>query len=272
VNFQLEPAFENGIQRLNDLGNAASSKRTAKTYDKFMNLPVPMRDSKTLLKLLRLHLQSDPPAAPILKVSLVAEPARPRAAQGGLFLPSSPDPEKLGLTVARLRNLIGDSNVGSPELLDTHRADEFRMACFFPSGAASNPHKNKKTIPNEAQPAAPPEAPNEQRPLTALRIFRPALPANVEMHGEYPARVSFSGLRARVTAVSGPWRTSGDWWRDNAWHQDEWDLELRFDAAADRGHPKKKANAKGLRISQDGVYRICFDSIRQDWFVRGVYD
>ena len=268
VNFQLEPAFENGIQRLNDLGQTAGKKSPAKTYEKCMNLPVPMRDSKMLLKLLRLHLQSDPPAAPILKVSLVAEPARPRAAQGGLFLPSSPDPEKLELTVARLRNLIGDSNVGSPELLDTHRADEFRMACFFPPGAASNPLRNKKSEPRPTLP----ETQNKRWPLTAFRVFRPALPANVEMRGEYPARVSFNGLRARVMTVSGPWRTSGDWWRENAWHQDEWDLELRFESASGSAHSEQRATAKYLKGSRDGVYRLYFDSIRQSWFVRGVYD
>ena len=107
-----------------------------------MNLPVPMRDSKMLLKLLRLHLQSDPPAAPILKVIMVAEPARPRAAQGGLFLPISPDPEKLELTVARLANLVGDSNIGSPELVDTHRPGEFRLSRFLSPSASS---KNRNT-------------------------------------------------------------------------------------------------------------------------------
>ncbi len=271
MSFQLEPAFENGIQRLNDLGQTASKKGAAKAYEKSMNLPVPMRDPKMLLKLVRLHLQSDPPAAPILKVSLVAEPARPRAAQGGLFLPSSPDPEKLELTVARLRNLVGDSNVGSPELLDTHRADEFRMACFFSRGAASNTPKDKKTIRTEPRPALP-ETQNKRGPLTAFRVFRPALPANVEIRGEYPARVSFNGLCARVMTVSGPWRTSGDWWRESPWHQDEWDLELRFEAASTSGRRRQRANAEHLKNSRNGVYRLYFDSVREGWFVRGVYD
>src|SRR4029077_9581609 len=31
-------------------------------YEKILTLPVPMRDSKMLLRLLRLHLQSDPPS------------------------------------------------------------------------------------------------------------------------------------------------------------------------------------------------------------------
>ena len=69
-----------------------------------------------LLNLLRLHLQGDPPAAPIVQIFLAAEPAAPRAMQTGLFLPSSPDPEKLELTIARLANLVGDSHVGSPRI------------------------------------------------------------------------------------------------------------------------------------------------------------
>ena len=91
-----------------------------------------MRDSKMLLKLLRLQLQGDPPAAPILKLALAADPSAPRVAQGGLFIPQGPDPEKLELTIARLANLVGDGNIGSPRLVDTHRPGEFRMRRFLP--------------------------------------------------------------------------------------------------------------------------------------------
>src|ERR1700723_2293235 len=103
-----------------------------KLYQKALTLPVPMRDSKLLLKLLRLQLQSAPPPASIVKIILSAEPSRPRAAQSGLFVPSSPDPEKLELTVARLAKLVGNTNIGSPELVDTHRPGEFRMSQFNP--------------------------------------------------------------------------------------------------------------------------------------------
>jgi len=89
----------------------------SKIYEKVLNLPVAMRDSKTLLKLMRLQLQANPPHASILKITLAAEPAFVRAAQGGLFRPSIPDPEKLELTVARLAKLVGSANVGSPELV-----------------------------------------------------------------------------------------------------------------------------------------------------------
>ena len=54
--------------------------------------------------------------APVLKVHLRAEPAKPRRTQHGLFVPASPEPEKLELTVARLRSLVGEGQVGTPEL------------------------------------------------------------------------------------------------------------------------------------------------------------
>ncbi len=98
VRFDLEPAFTDPLQ-----------KSAPKIYEKVLSLPVPMRDSKMLLKLLRLQLQAEPPSAPILKIVLAADPARPRVSQGELFLPSVPDPEKLELTIARLANLVGDS-------------------------------------------------------------------------------------------------------------------------------------------------------------------
>ena len=77
--------------------------------------------ARTFLKLLQLDLKAHPPGAPIVKIHLAAEPVRPRAAQNGLFLPPSPEPEKLELTLARIAGIVGEDKVGSLELLDTHR-------------------------------------------------------------------------------------------------------------------------------------------------------
>ena len=275
VRFELDPAFENGIQRLeSNTCQEGDSKPVAKIYERSMSLPVPMRDSKTLLKLLRLQLQSDPPTAPILKVRMSAEPARLRAAQGGLFVPISPDPEKLELTVARLANLVGDANVGSPELVDTHRPGEFRINRFRPAnGAADNqssfpPRKKKKTAVAPASSAdtnSGEMSPSgrERRPLTAFRIFRPPLPVKVDLRDGHPARLAFNGRHAKVMAASGPWRTSGDWWRGETWQHEEWDLELSFEPGRNLDHTK---------LPERGIYCIYFDSIRQDWFARGMYD
>ena len=94
-----------------------------------LRLPVPMLDQKAFLRMLQLDLSGRPPAAAVLKVHLAAEPVKPRRTQQGLFVPSLPEPEKLELTVARVRHLVGQDRVGTPELSDTHRP-----RYFFPCG------------------------------------------------------------------------------------------------------------------------------------------
>jgi protein ImuB len=253
THFDLEDSFEKDFQVLSE----NSPKLAPKTYEKVLSLPIPTRHSKMLLKLLRLKLQADPPHAAILKIILSAEPARPRAAQGGLFLPGSPDPGKLELTLGRLANLVGNSNVGSPELIDTHRPGDFRMGRFVPeTGESKTPKKNR---------AATTHAPGET-PLTTFRVFRPEIQAKVELRENYPTRIFFQGMRGNILAASGPWRTSGDWWREDTWQHDEWDVEIRFDSVS--GHSQKISSPR----TQDGLYRIYYDSIRAAWFARGRYD
>ena len=227
-----------------------------KMYEKLLALPVPMRDPKILLKLLRLHLQSDPPHAPIVHIFLAADPAPPRVRQEGLFLPSAPDPEKLELTIARLANLVGTSNVGAPRLLDSHRLDAFEMSRFIPSQNAPETHPKNIDIREDREPVA------------AFRVFRPAPRAKVTVREGCPVHVSFPGMHGKITAASGPWRASGEWWREDAWHREEWDVEVHRPAAS---------NAKTFDHSlsaepQKGLYRIYFDPVRQAWFVAGMYD
>jgi protein ImuB len=98
--------------------------------DRTLRLPIAMRDPRTFLKLLMLDIESHPPQSAICAVSIAAEPANPRSIQKGLFQPLAPEPEKLELTIARLVKLVGDDNIGSPELVDTHRPGAFRMKRF----------------------------------------------------------------------------------------------------------------------------------------------
>lgn len=245
LRFDLERSPENNSQFLD---GKSSGEPALGIYEKVLNLPVPMRDSKMLLRLLRLQLQANPPQASITKIYLAAESARQRVAQGGLFLPSSPDPEKLELTIARLTNLVGDSHIGSPELIDTHRPGEFRINRFAPSRDESL--KNHKS----------------SKPATGFRAFRPSLPLKVELREGHPARISFCGMRGEVVAASGPWRTSGDWWREDPWQHDEWDLEIHF-----RFSPTIHLE-RAFRCPQRGLYRIYYDAIRGNWFMRGIYD
>jgi protein ImuB len=187
-------------------------------HQRSFQFPVPMQDSRTFLKLLQLDLAAHPPSGPVKKILLAAEPAPPRFAQSGLFLPRGPTPERLELTLARIRNITGDDRVGSAELLDTHAPGAFRMHAFHPANPQSS-----KTAMNEAPPSGTPTQ------WTALRIFRPPLQTKVQMKHGMPTRVFLRGQAHLVTAAAGPWRKSGGWWTDQSWTRDEWDLELQAD-------------------------------------------
>jgi protein ImuB len=291
--FELEPSFEKDVQSLND----ESRKKTApKEFAKVLTLPVAMRDAKVLLKLLRLSLQSDPPKSPIQKIRMTADAAAPRVAQSGLFVPRGPDPEKLELTVARLMKLVGESNVGVAELIDTHRAENFRVSRWTSGAIAGEvdrrggPGRAKRKRKSFVGKEEPRSGDGSKITASGFRVLRPPLVAMVEaddQHERRPLRVSFSGMRGDVIAASGPWRSSGEWWQEDGWDHDEWDLAIDFGKKAEPRERKLEriglvamnVNAlKKTKIPQPspwprhGVYRIFYDLPRKSWFVRGFYD
>ncbi len=293
VRFELEPVSENNVRSLND---SVPRKAALPTYEKILTLPVPSRNSKMLLKLLRLRLQGEPPQTAVLKIFMAADPAKPRIEQGGLFLPSSPDPEKLELTIARLANLVGDGNVGAPELADTHRPDAFQMRQFVAPRVVAETacktrganHKTGAELRNAAAGDDCESLAAAHRIRMAFRVFRPSLTANVEMRDGRLARISFNGMRGDVVATSGPWRTSGDWWREDVWEHDEWDIDVRFGLPFTPLRTAQPVTMKRHRgaltrsdlfslrdfepAAQRGLYCVYYDSVRGSWFVRGMYD
>jgi protein ImuB len=229
-------------------------------YEKSIPLPVPTRDSKLLLNLLRIQLETDPPPAPILRVALKAAPASPRVAQGGLFAPPSPDPENLEITLARIAGLVGRENVGSPRLLDSHRPGSFQMQpfAFMPPSVGrgfSPAHAALKGGSTECGPTFKSGQHHPDSEKVALRIYRPPAAASVRLKNDTPDQLSFRGIRGRVVTAGGPWRTSGCWWQSEAWQYDEWDLEI-------------ETAGSGLV----GFYRVYLDLAARKWFVRGEYD
>jgi protein ImuB len=202
----------------------------ADPHTRTLRLPYPMRDARVFLKLLTLDIEQHPPGAPIAAVTLTAEPVNPRVVQHGLFIPLAPEPQKLELTLARIAKLVGEGNAGSPELIDTHRPRAFRMQRFI----AGTDKNRKKAF----------------RPGFCLRVFRPGLHARVEATAGRPARITARGVSGRVLEAAGPWRTSGDWWRDDAWSRDEWDVAL----------------------SDGALYLLSRDRRNGEWFIEAAYD
>jgi protein ImuB len=210
-------------------------------FHRTLRLPLPMLDTKLFLKLLQLDLNAHPPGAPIIKIHLAAEPARPRPGQAGLFLPPSPEPEKLELTLARIAAMVGENKVGAMELLDTHHPEGFRLRRFTAA--------REKT-------AKPEEEKEEHSAVTALRRFRPPLRAAVTLDDGQPAQVVCAKtklIQGSVLWKAGPWRSSGDWWEREAWSRDEWDVALQ--------------NASSIAL-----YRLVHDLLEGAWFVEGTYD
>ena len=221
-----------------------SKARRQTSFIRKLSLPLPMLDAKVFLKLLQLDLNAHPPGAPIMKIHISAEPARPRSAQGGLFLPPSPEPEKLELTLARIAGIVGEQRVGAVELLDTHHPEGFRMRRFVAEVARKAPQKKS------------PGAVEAQSAVTALRRFRPPLRVNVTLENGQPLRLHCpkkKEVQGEILWKAGPWRFSGDWWDRDAWSRDEWDLALRNENAI-------------------AFYRLVHDLLGGGWFVEGTYD
>ena len=101
--------------------------------------------------------------------------------------------------------------------------------------------------------------------VVALRRFRFAVPARVQVENGQPVRVTTDrrGLDGgRIDKCAGPWRTSGEWWKADAgtggtggtgeepWDRDEWDVTVT-DGAKYRLYRERDANA---------------------WFIDGVLD
>ena len=221
----------------------------ADLHERSITLPVPVQNPKTLLRLLLFDIEAQPPRAPITAVAIRAEPVKPRASQAGLFIPLAPEPEKLEITLARLAKLVGAEHVGSPELLDTHRPDAFRLNRF----TVISGRKHRKTSNRQSAIA------NRQY-VMGFRIFRPPCRADVQTNHGRPVRISTretnSGnrVRGKIDRASGPWRGSGGWWRPDLWARDEWDVTV-------------------IDANQDEVLcRIYRDLISDEWFMAGIYD
>lgn len=195
-----------------------------------LRLPLPMRDPKVFLKLLQLELNARPPIAPVLKIRLELKPLKPRTEQHDLFQAIAPEPAKLEITLAKLSNLLGAENVGTPELVNTHRPDAFHMRRFIVAPGST-------------------EQPLPEHPALVLRRYRPAKYAQVILQNQRPVHVSSLHLQGKVIACAGPWRSSGDWWKPEPWDREEWDVALS-DGALYRLHEDRRSS----RWCVEGVY------------------
>jgi protein ImuB len=246
---------------------------STRTFTRTLRLPTPMLDTKVFLKLLQLDLQAHPPGAPIVKIHLSAQPARPRALQSGLFLPVFPEPEKLELTLARIAGIVGEGRVGSVELLDTHREGAFAIRHFAPVEPAPSEPRPKQSgnrkkdmsiqendsvcpVEEKLEKDAKENAKEQMSAVIALRLFRPPLAASITLREAKPVRIRClerEEIAGEIVWTAGPWRSSGDWSEQEGWSREEWDIAVPAET--------------GLVL-----YRLVQDKLSGNWFVEGTYD
>jgi protein ImuB len=203
---------------------------------------LPECNHPTLLKLIQLDLEIHPPKGAVVALHIQAQPARPQTVQQGLFVPQTPEAGRLEVLLARLRKLVGEDRVGTPELLDSHRPDAFRMASFLPNGSAT-PRFSTTGI-----------------SISALRMLRPPRTVRVKMQHSQMVALSLDGRKLPIHKASGPWKASGAWWTHAEWCREEWDVALNVALDVRLGEHKK-------------LYcRIAYDPGARCWYMTGIYD
>ncbi|MGH9407921.1 MAG: hypothetical protein ACRD1V_00550 [Vicinamibacterales bacterium] len=244
------------------------------THARLLQLPAAIRDARVLRTLLLLDVVSHPPSSAIDRVAIEIDPAPSRITQCSLLVRALPSAETLSTLMARLSALVGETRVGSPALLDSHRPDAFEMRRYAPEngangaegakgaeGAGAKGAKGVKGADAEGAKGAEGVA-NGPAAGVVLRRCRPAMAMCVRVAHGRPVHVAPSrrGVPSGAIAhAAGPWRSSGGWWnrkqeaedrRQEAWNRDEWDIAL----------------------ASGPVCRIYLDRLTNCWFLEGTYD
>jgi len=198
----------------------------------------PCQDERVLLRLLRLALESNPPAAAIERVTLLCEGVPLCREQLDLFLPRGPSPSELDQTLAELAAICGTERVGSPQVVDDHRPGAFALKPF----SRKKPRSKAKIETDRL---------SQRKPRLTLRALRPPLRAEVRIERGRPVFLRSAVSQGEILGSAGPWRTTGHWWEKSTHYAvDHYDVQM-----------------------DDGsVLRLCFDWKTKRWQVDGLYD
>ena len=193
----------------------------------------------TLFELLRARLEGVTLDAPVVGLRLVAEGLEDGGVPLALFAAGDPDPDALGIVLARLEAALGAGGALRSRIVNGPRAERRFV---------HDPFTLEPLITTSWNVAAP--AP---LPQTATLQFRPVAPQAVAVRvvGGAPRFVGTPGQT--VLDAAGPWRVEEGWWAGaagagEALVRDEYDVLL-----------------------DDGsLVRIAHE--RSAWSIRGVYD
>jgi protein ImuB len=170
-------------------------------------VPAPTNDVEILCRTLRTYLETLQTTAPIVFLSLAIRATQLQGHQFGLFETTLRNPNQFSETAARLAALCGAGRVGVPVIEPTHKPDSFRIE--MPRFDATTPGRKIRWETNQ----------------TALRRFRPVVPAVLDFREQKPIFIRSQLLAGNITNTRGPFVSSGQWWNLDRWGREEWDIQ-----------------------------------------------
>lgn len=174
------------------------------TYLRRVRPARPGNDKQFWVRLLHLEMQAHPPQAAVVAVMLKAEAGDASKIQLGLFSPPLPEAARLDVTLAQLKALLGENNVGHAVLLDSHMPESFRLEPF--------------RIPCDCIPT------DSHKARLTMRRLRPREIATVYSSEGTPKAFFFRGQYFVVEHAYGPWTAGGEWWNEMLWNMEQWDV------------------------------------------------
>jgi protein ImuB len=226
-------------------------------------------EARSLLTLLKLHLEKSPPPAGVETVRLEVDARARRPTQNDLFLPASPAPDRLEAAIARIAALCGPECVGTLIPADSHRPEAVHSSKFVPPPPIAvtrsrAPERIERRLPSSTR---TPELVTVDSTPIVLRAIRPAEEIEVMCTRNTPEFVRGKNICARVVSSAGPWRRQGEWWATAHSAEDAASHEL-----PDNSPVAYNRDYYELALADGAVYRIYCDLVTGKWLADGIYD
>jgi len=177
----------------------------SKIYEVKISFPTVQKDFWR--KIIDHRISLDLPENTIKSIELICHFSKIRTAQFGLYSATKPEPESLHLTINKLKKLVGEENVGVPELLEERLEKPFKLNSELePKGVESL----------EIKPA---------KPKIAFSYYNPPIPAHVWVENRKLVFLKTERFEGKVKNHGGIWRKNSHWWA-GFWTTEEWDVEI----------------------------------------------
>jgi protein ImuB len=177
----------------------------AATHSCTVRPALPANDKQLWIKLLHLELEAHPPKAAVLALTLTAEPGSTSKVQCGLFAPQIPEPARLDITLARIRAIVGEENVGRAVLTDNNQPQGFYVEPVTLAMDSASCTSSKRL-------------------RSAVRKLYPMATIALKIQDSRPRALVFREKLYIVKDAYGPWLLGGDWWNQSRWTAEQWDL------------------------------------------------